>query len=82
MGLLSAMYMDNVQYCILSGTININNGAIYENFIAQELRAHGFELHYFQSKEVGEVDFLVVKDGKVLPIEGKSGRHYRSHACR
>lgn len=80
-GLLSAMYMDNVQYRILSGETDINNGSIYENFIAQELKAHGFELHYFQSKEVGEVDFLVVKDGKVLPIEAKSGRHYRSHAA-
>ena len=80
-GLLSAMYMDNVQYRILSGESDINNGSIYENFIAQELRAHGFELHYFQSKEIGEIDFLVVKDGKVLPIEAKSGRHYRSHAA-
>lgn len=79
-GLLSAMYMDNVQYRILSGAVDINSGAVYENFIAQELRAHGFELHYFQSKEIGEVDFLVVKDGRVLPIEAKSGRHYRSHA--
>ena len=80
-GLLSAMYMDNVQYRILSGAVDINSGAVYENFIAQELRAHGFELHYFQSKEIGEVDFLVVKDGRVLPIEAKSGRHYRSHAA-
>ena len=80
-GLLSAMYMDNVQYRILSGETDINNGSIYENFIAQELRAHGFELHYFQSKEIGEIDFLVVRDGKVLPIEAKSGRHNRSHAA-
>ena len=80
-GLLSAMYMDNVQYRILSGATDINNGSIYENFIAQELHAHGFELHYFQSKEIGEIDFLVAKDGKALPIEAKSGRHYRSHAA-
>ena len=80
-GLLSAMYMDNVQYRILSGETDINNGSIYENFVAQELHAHGFELHYFQSEGVGEVDFLVVKDGRVLPIETKSGRHYRSHAA-
>ena len=80
-GLLSAMYMDNVQYRILSGEIDVNNGSIYENFVAQELHAHGFELHYFQAKDVGEIDFLVVKDGKVLPIEAKSGRHYRVHAA-
>lgn len=80
-GLLSAMYMDNAQYRILAGEIGINNGSIYENFVAQELKAHGFELHYFQSEEVGEVDFHVVKDGKALPIEAKSGRHYRSHAA-
>lgn len=80
-GLLSAMYMDGVQFKILSGETAINNGAIYENFIAQELTAHGFPLHYFMGEDVGEIDFLVQHDGKVLPIEAKSGRHPKIHAA-
>ena len=34
---------------------------------------------YFSSRKVGEVDFLVEHDGRVEPIEVKSGSHYKSH---
>ena len=80
-GLLSAMYMDGVQFKMLSGETTANNGAIYENFVAQELTAHGFQLHYFMGEDVGEIDFLVQHDGKALPIEAKSGRHSKTHAA-
>ena len=54
----------------------INYGAPYENVAAQELIAHGFdeELFYFNSKQHGEVDFLVTLNNDVLPIEIKSGK--------
>lgn len=62
--------------------IDVNFGAVYENFVAQELRAHGFgKLHYFNSKKHGEVDFLIEHDGAVLPIEAKSERDNNLHAC-
>ena len=80
-GLLSAMYMDGVQFKILSGETTINNGTIYENFVAQELTAHGSHLHYFMGGDVGEIDFLVQHDGNALPIEAKSGRHFKVHAA-
>ncbi|MBQ6247671.1 MAG: ATP-binding protein [Kiritimatiellae bacterium] len=80
-GLLSAMYSDGIQLRILSGETEINFGSIYENFVAQELRAHGFQLYYFNSRKVGEVDFIVEHGGNVEPIEVKSGKHYKSHAA-
>ena len=81
-GLLSAMFMDGIQFRILSGELSMNFGAIYENFVAQELRAHGFEkIFYFNSKKHGEVDFLIERDGAVLPVEAKSGRDYESHTA-
>ena len=33
--------------------------AVYENVAAQELKTHGFDLYYFNSKKQGELDFLV-----------------------
>lgn len=79
-GLLSAMYLDGIQFKILSGELSMNAGAVYENFVAQELRAHGFEkLFYYNSKKYGEVDFLIERDGFVFPIEAKSGRDYDVH---
>ncbi len=50
-------------------------GAIYENVVAEELLAHGFEnLFYYNSKKKGEVDFVTEYNGNVFPIEVKSGK--------
>lgn len=80
-GLLAAMYGDGIQLKMLSGELDINYGSVYENFVAQELHAHGYQLYYFNSRKVGEVDFMVEHDGRVEPIEVKSGRHYKSHSA-
>lgn len=82
-GLLAAMYGGNIQVRLLSNDVNINYGAIYENLVAQELNAHGFAmghgLYYFNSKKQGELDFVIEKDGSVLPIEVKSGKNFERH---
>jgi len=81
-GLLSAMYMDGIQFKILSGELGMNFGSVYENFVAQELRAHGFEkIFYFNSKKHGEVDFLIERENAVLPVEAKSGNDYDAHTA-
>ena len=56
-----------------------NFGAIYENFVAQELKAHGFAPNYYNAAKFGELDFVVEYRTKVLPIEVKSGKHYERH---
>lgn len=80
-GLLAAMYMNDIQIKILKHEKDINFGSIYENVAAQELKAHGFDLYYFNSKKQGELDFLVEHQGNVLPIEIKSGKDYTKHAA-
>lgn len=54
----------------------INLGSVYETVCAMELVAHGHKLFYFDSKKVGEVDFLIndYDNSNVLPIEIKSGK--------
>ena len=78
-GLLASMYADGIQIKILNKEKDINFGSIYENAVAQELRAHGFELYYFNSKKQGELDFVIEYKGEVLPIEVKSGKDYARH---
>jgi predicted AAA+ superfamily ATPase len=80
-GLLAAMYMDGIQLKILNHEKDINFGSVYENVAAQELKAHGFDLYYFNSKKQGELDFLIEHQGEVLPIEIKSGKDYMKHAA-
>ena len=54
----------------------VNLGSAYETAAAMELIAHGHELYYFDSKKVGEVDFLIndYDNLSILPIEIKSGK--------
>jgi hypothetical protein len=80
-GLLASMYMDGIQLKLLTGELEINFGAVYENFAAQELKAHGIEPYYFNSKKQGEVDFMVEYNGSVLPLEIKSGKDYKRHSA-
>lgn len=78
-GLLCASSLENVQFDILRGNLDVNLGSIAENVIAQELVAHGFWLHYFNGKRTGEVDFVVQSGRTCLPIEVKSGADWQRH---
>lgn len=78
-GLLTCQFAEGIQLRILKDDKGINFGSVYENVVAQELYAHGFELYYFNSKKQGELDFVIEKDGKVVPIEVKSGKDYQRH---
>ena len=79
-GLLACQYSGGIQLRILTGDDAINYGSIYENVVAQELKAHGFEdIYYYNSKKFGEVDFVTELGGGVFPIEIKSGKNYSRH---
>lgn len=78
-GLLASSYASDFQLQIITGETNVNFGAIFENFVAQELKAHGYDLRYFNSKSQGELDFLIEHEGKVIPIEVRSGKDYKRH---
>ena len=78
-GLLASEYSQGIQLKIISGDDKLNYGAIFENYIAQELTACEHDLYYYNNKKRGELDFLIEYDGKVLPIEVKSGKDYKVH---
>lgn len=78
-GLLACQYAGGIQLKILKGDESINCGSVYENAIAQELKAHGFDLYYYNSKRYGELDFVIESGGEVIPIEVKSGKDYSRH---
>lgn len=80
-GMLTSMYGRATKKQLLVNENNINYGAIYENVVAQELKSHGFKLYYFNSKKTGELDFVIEYNGKILPIEVKSGKDYNRHSA-
>ncbi|WP_337396151.1 ATP-binding protein [Prevotella sp.] len=80
--LTNLLYGTNVN-AVLGDVLSINLGSVYESVVAQELHAHGFQLHYYDNKQRGEVDFLIddYDSLTVLPIEVKSGKDYKVHSA-
>lgn len=80
--LTNTLYGSNI-LPILRDTASVNLGAVYENVVAQELRAHGHELFYYDNKKLGEVDYLIddQENLSVVPVEVKSGKDYRVHSA-
>lgn len=68
---------------VLQDERSINLGTVYESVVAQELRAHGFKLYYYDNKKKGEVDYLIndYSTTQVLPLEVKSGKDYKEHSA-
>ena len=55
-------------------------GGITENYVATTLAGNGYELFYWESESKAEVDFIIMRDGKIIPIEVKSGKNARSYS--
>jgi len=77
-------FTENVIYNqLLSDKLSVNLGYVYENAVAQMLRASGNELFYYtfpteSGKHNYEIDFLLSRHNKLCPLEVKSSG-YKSH---
>lgn len=81
-GLLCSRYPKQASLGLLDGRPGPHIGATYENYVAQELAAHGFKLRYFTKQKIGEIDFVVEDNaGAVFALEVKSGKSYMTHAA-
>jgi predicted AAA+ superfamily ATPase len=82
-GLLTATLFDVNISPIMNDVRSINLGSVYESVIAEELKAHGRKLFYYDNKKHGEVDFLINDTQllSVVPIEVKSGKDYTIHSA-
>lgn len=81
-GLLNSYYSIMVKQAIFERNADrlLNLGGLFESFVCSALKSNGFEPFYYRSHEMGEIDFLVEKNGKIIPIEVKSGRDNQKHA--
>jgi predicted AAA+ superfamily ATPase len=80
-GLLTYSIGMNATREMMAGRTDVNYGALYENAVAQELCAHGFAPYYFKNNRLGELDFVVEIDDRVVPLEVKSGKDYTRHSA-
>ena len=82
-GILSGIFYHHNIKAIMSDIKSINLGSIYETVVAQELKAHGYDLFYYDNKKNGEVDYLIDDPDNLsnIPIEVKSGKDYCVHSA-
>lgn len=78
-GLLCAACMENIQFDVLQGNLEVNLGSILENIMAQAIKGNGYDLHYYDSKKIGEIDFVIQNGTKVDVLEIKSGNDFKKH---
>lgn len=77
-------FTENIIYeKLLSDKLSADLGYVYENIVAQMLKANGHELYYYTwpsetSNHLYEVDFLLSNGTKIDPIEVKSSG-YKTH---
>ena len=79
-------FTDNELYkAVLFDRLDINEGMIMENVVAQMLRVNGHKLYFYSRNDNEhrenhmEIDFLITKEKKISPVEVKSN-NYRSHS--
>ena len=77
------LYTENEIYRkLLSDKLESNMGYVYENLVAQMLKTKGYEVFYYtfptENKHNYEIDFLLTKGKKIVPIEVKSSG-YKTH---
>ncbi len=83
----SDMVYEDLYKKVITGHLGTNLGMLFENMVAQMLRARGYELFFHEyyytpkgkkTEQRYEVDFLIVRDKYLCPIEVKSSA-YKNH---
>ena len=81
-GMLTSRYPQSLARAVYFDERKVNQGAVFENVVAQQLTTAGYSLYYSMSRKRGEVDFLTEgRAGEVVPLEVKSGTSVRAHAA-
>lgn len=73
-GLLSALYGLETKKLLFAGRLaGAAKGGLYENFVAGALQRKGYPLYYYKTLDGSrEVEFVIEKEGGVVPIEVKA----------
>ncbi len=62
--------------------INDFKGGMAENYVNVQLTINGYETYYWMSERGAEVDFIIQRDGRLIPIEVKSADNTRAKSLR
>ena len=81
MGLLCAkkdLAANDVLYMV--DELNDFKGGMAENYVDVQLTINGYKTYYWESGREAEIDFVIQRDGQLIPIEVKSADNTEQRA--
>lgn len=83
MGLLTAKkdLMAN-DILFMSDELDDFKGGMVENYVNFHLTYNGYKTYYWESDRGAEVDFVIRRDGKIIPVEVKSADNTRAKSLK
>lgn len=83
MGLLCAkkdLSADDILY--MTEEINDFKGGMAENYVNVQLIINGYKTYYWESERGAEVDFVIQREGKLIPVEVKSADNTKAKSLK
>lgn len=62
--------------------LNDFKGGMTENYVNVQLTINGYNTYYWESKRGAEIDFIIQRDGKLIPIEVKAADNTRAKSLK
>lgn len=83
MGLLCAkkdVSANDIRYMV--DELNDFKGGMTENYVNVQLSINGYNTYYWQSERGAEIDFIIQREGRLIPIEVKSADNTRAKSLK
>ncbi len=83
LGLLAAkkdLAADDVLYMVEE--LNDFKGGMTENYVNVQLTINGYRTYYWESERGAEIDFVIQREGKLIPIEVKSADNTKAKSLK
>ena len=62
--------------------LNDFKGGMAENYVDVQLTMNGYKPYYWESERSAEIDFVIQRDGQLIPIEVKSADNTRAKSLK
>ena len=62
--------------------LNDFKGGMAENYVQVQLAINGYRTYYWESERGAEIDFVIQREGRLIPIEVKSADNTRAKSLR
>ena len=62
--------------------LNDFKGGMVENYVNIQLTMNGYSTYYWQSERGAEIDFVIQREGELIPIEVKAADNTRAKSLK